>query len=178
MLEEKDIQAIAQLILASEERLRGEIGQVEERLRVEFHSKLETEIHASEERTRTGIQEEIRASEDRLRGEMGQVEDRLRTEFQSKLETEIRASEERLRTEFHSQMKEEIHASETRTHAYIESGVMKPIRLLAEGHAQTFGTSAGGGRIGFPARTCAQFGANRHRAGPRDRRPEARISPS
>ena len=83
----------------SEERLRGEIGQVEERLRVEFHSKLETEIHASEERTRTGIQEEIRASEDRLRGEMGQVEDRLRTEFQSKLETEIRASEERLRTE-------------------------------------------------------------------------------
>ena len=136
MLEEKDIQAIAQLILASEERLRGEIGQVEERLRVEFHSKLETEIHASEERTRTGIQEEMRASEDRLRGEMGQVEDRLRTEFQSKLETEIRASEERLRTEFHSQMKEEIHASETRTHAYIESGVMKPIRLLAEGHAQ------------------------------------------
>lgn len=121
MLEEKDIQAIAQLILASEERLRGEIGQVEERLRVEFHSKLETEIHASE---------------DRLRGEMGQVEDRLRTEFQSKLETEIRASEERLRTEFHSQLKEEIHASETRTHAYIESGVMKPIRLLAEGHAQ------------------------------------------
>ena len=117
MLEEQDIQAIAQLILASEERLRGEIGQVEERLRVEFHSKLETEIHASEERTRTGIQEEIRASEDRLRGEMGQVEDRLRTEF-------------------HSQMKEEIHASETRTHAYIESGVMKPIRLLAEGHAQ------------------------------------------
>ena len=130
MLEEKDIQAIAQLILASEERLRGEIGQVEERLRVEFHSKLETEIHASEERTRTGIQEEIRASEDRLRGEMGQVEDRLRTEFQSKLETEIRASEERLRTEFHSQLKEEIHASETRTHAYIESGVMKPIRTL------------------------------------------------
>ena len=125
MLEEKDIQAIAQLILASEERLRGEIGQVEERLRVEFHSKLETEIHASEKRMRTGIQEEIRASEDRLR-----------TEFQSKLETEIRASEERLRTEFHSQLKEEIHASETRTHAYIESGVMKPIRLLAEGHAQ------------------------------------------
>ena len=113
MLEEKDIQAIAQLILASEERLRGEIGQVEERLRVEFHSKLETEIHASEKRMCTGIQEEIRASEDRLR-----------TEFQSKLETEIRASEERLRTEFHSQMKEEIHASETRTHAYIESGVM------------------------------------------------------
>ena len=106
MLEEKDIQAIAQLILASEERLRGEIGQVEERLRVEFHSKLETEIHASEKRMCTGIQEEIRASEDRLR------------------------------TEFQSQMKEEIHASETRTHAYIESGVMKPIRLLAEGHAQ------------------------------------------
>ena len=69
MLEEKDIQAIAQLILASEERLRGEIGQVEERLRVEFHSKLETEIHASEERTRTGIhsqmKEEIHASETR-----------------------------------------------------------------------------------------------------------------
>ena len=56
MLEEKDIQAIAQLILASEERLRREIGQDEERLRVELHSKLETEIHASEERTRTAIQ--------------------------------------------------------------------------------------------------------------------------
>ena len=56
MLEEKDIQAIAQLILASEERLRGEIGQVEERLRVEFHSKLETEIQAREERKRTELQ--------------------------------------------------------------------------------------------------------------------------
>ena len=28
------------------------------------------------------------------------------------------------------------HAGENRTHAYIENGVMKPIRLLAEGHAQ------------------------------------------
>ncbi len=80
MLEEKDLQAIGQLILASEERLR--------------------------------------------------------TEFNTKIESEVRASEERLRTEFNSKMEMEIRASENRTHAYIESGVMKPIRLLAEGHAQ------------------------------------------
>lgn len=41
MLEEKDLQAIARLILASEERLRAE-----------FHAKLEMEIRASEERMR------------------------------------------------------------------------------------------------------------------------------
>ena len=76
MLEEKDLQAIAQLILASEERLRAE-----------FHAKLEMEIRASEERMREG-------------------------------------------------MSAEFHAGENRTHAYIENGVMKPIRLLAEGHAQ------------------------------------------
>ena len=72
MLEEKDLQAIAQLILASEERLRAE-----------FHAKLEMEIRASEERMREG-------------------------------------------------MSAEFHAGENRTHAYIENGVMKPIRLLAE----------------------------------------------
>ena len=44
MLEEKDLQAIAQLILASEERLRAE-----------FHAKLEMEIRASEERMREGM---------------------------------------------------------------------------------------------------------------------------
>ena len=122
------------------------IGQVEERLRVEFHSKLETEIHASEKRTRTGIQEEIRASEDRLRTGNSNRSWKRRS---------ARARNACAR-EFHSQMKEEIHASETRTHAYIRERVMKPIRLLAEGHAQILETSAGGGRIGFPARTsCA-----------------------
>ncbi len=178
MLEEKDIQAIAQLILASEERLRGEIGQVEERLRVEFHSKLETEIHASEERTRTGIQEEIRASEDRLRGEMGQVEDRLRTEFQSKLETEIRAS--RGTPAHRIPFTDERGNPRQRNphpclHRERRDEADPPVGRRP---CPDFGTSAGGGRIGFPARTCAQFGANRHRAGPRDRRPEARISPS
>ena len=76
MLEEKDLQAISRLILASEERLRAE-----------FHAKLEMEIRASEERMREG-------------------------------------------------MSAEFHAGENRTHTYIENGVMKPIRLLAEGHAQ------------------------------------------
>ena len=56
----------------------------------------------------------------------------MRAEFHAKLEMEIRASEERMR----EGMSAEFHAGENRTHAYIENGVMKPIRLLAEGHAQ------------------------------------------
>ncbi|WP_195983912.1 hypothetical protein [Clostridium sp. D33t1_170424_F3] len=83
MLEEKDLQAIAQLILSSEDRMR-------------------TEIQASEERMKGYVQEEIRASETRMK----------------------------------DYMQGEVQASETRTHAFIESGVMKQVRLLAEGHEQ------------------------------------------
>ena len=113
MLEEKDLQAIAQLILASEERLRAE-----------FHAKLEMEIRASEERMREG-------------------------------------------------MSAEFHAGENRTHAYIENGVMKPIRLLAEGHAQILERLPG-----VDALAGMQFRANGHGTGTRNRRTQACINDS
>ena len=124
MLDANDLQAIREIVLESETRIKDWTKQEIQAAKEELRS----EIKASEERLREELRSEIKASEERLReelrGEIKASEERVREELRS----EIKASEERLREELRS----EIKASEERTYSWVEERIREAANLVLE----------------------------------------------
>ena len=117
MLEEKDLQAIKELI--------------------------DTSITASENRTNTYVKELIDASENRTHAYVKELIDASENRTHAYAKELIDASENRT----HAYVKELIDASENRTHAYIEGAVIPQLQLLAEGHQALLETLAPKNRV-------------------------------
>ncbi len=117
MLDEKDLQAIAALISASEARMTEKINEVRTGLHQEI-SATRAELHNEIKDTRTELHQEISATRTELNAKIDDTRTDLHQEI-SDVRTELNAK---------------IDDTRTGVKAYIEAAVLPKLSLLAEGH--------------------------------------------